>query len=330
WGEELGVATAEDFRGDNVRTALQPEPNAAPKFFQVRHTRVDNDYLNTMGIPLLRGRGFSADDQAGTELVTIISKTFAEQLFPNADSAQAIGKRLIFGSDEKTTRTLTIIGVSGDFPTSQMSSAREQLLLPLAQQPSQELFLIARSTPGEPPQKMTATLENAARDFDPGNRGFGTAEDGTPAYPKVVTGVWLRKNSMNGFLRGSAVAAGAGGIILTLSALGIYGVVGLMVATRTRELAVRSALGASRRRLLGMVLFDVVKLVLPGVVPGLILTAAFIRLRGVEKMGIPLSNVEYLSYVVGATVAVLVAVVASLAPARRAASVQPMVAMRSE
>ena len=79
-----------------------------------------------------------------------------------------------------------------------------------------------------------------------------------------------------------------------------------------------------------MVLFDVVKLVLPGVVVGLILTAAFIRLTGVEKMGVPLSNVEYLAYVAGAAVAVLIAVVASLAPARRAASVQPMVAMRSE
>src|SRR5205823_1343497 len=188
----------------------------------------------------------------------------------------------------------------------QMSTAREQLLLPLAQQPSQELFLIARSTPGEPPQKMIATLENAERDFNPENRGFGTAEDGTPAYPKVVTGVWLRKNSMDGFLRGAAVSGIAGSVILTLSALGIYGVVGLMVATRTRELAVRSALGASRRRLLGMVLFDVVKLALPGVVVGLILTAVFIRLNGVEKMGIPLSNVEYLSYVVGAAVAVLI------------------------
>ena len=317
-----------DFRGHGARTALQPEANEAPKFVHVHVTRVDNDYLNTMGIPLLRGRGFAADDRAGTELVTIISKTLAEKLFPNAEAGQAIGKRLIFGNDEKTTQTLTIVGVSGDFPTAQMSSPREQLLLPLAQQPSQELFLIARSTPGEPPQKMTATLENAERDFDPENRGFGYGDDGA-AYPTVVTGVWLRKNSMDDFLTQSAVAAGAGSVILTLSALGIYGVVGLMVATRTRELAVRIALGASRRRVLGMVLFDVVKLVLPGVVVGLILTAAFIRLNG-ENMGIPLSNVEYLSYVVGAAVAVLVAVVASLAPARRAASVQPMVAMRSE
>src|SRR6185369_3167598 len=274
----LPLASSEDFRGDNVRIALQPEPNGAPKLFRVRETRVDNDYLKTMGIPLLRGRGFSADDRTGTEPVTIISKTFAEQLFPNADSDQAIGRRLIFSNDGKTQQTLTIVGVSGDFPTASMSTRREQLLLPLAQQPSQELFLIARSMPGEPPQKMTATMENAARDFDPENRGFGTAEDGTPAYPKVVTGVWLRKNSMDGFLRGSAVAGIAGSVILMLSALGIYGVVGLMVATRTRELAVRVALGASRRRLLGMVLFDVVKLVMPGVIVGLMLTAAFIRL----------------------------------------------------
>ena len=102
-----------------------------------------------------------------------------------------------------------------------------------------------------------------------------------------------------------------------------------MVATRTRELAVRVALGASRRRVLGMVLFDVVKLVLPGVVFGVIITAVLIGLNG-ENMGLPLSNVEYVSYVAGAAVAVLISVIASLAPARRAASVQPMVAMRSE
>ena len=68
---------------------------------------------------------------------------------------------------------------------------------------------------------------------------------------------------MNDFLTQSAVAGMAGGVILVLAALGIYGVVGLMVATRTREIAVRVALGASRRRVLGMILFDVVKLVRP-------------------------------------------------------------------
>jgi ABC-type antimicrobial peptide transport system permease subunit len=78
-----------------------------------------------------------------------------------------------------------------------------------------------------------------------------------------------------------------------------------------------------------MVLFDVVKLVLPGVVVGVVLTFALIRLNG-ENMGVPLSNVEYFSYVAGAGVAVLIAVAASLAPARRAASVDPRIALRSE
>jgi ABC-type antimicrobial peptide transport system permease subunit len=133
---------------------------------------------------------------------------------------------------------------------------------------------------------------------------------------------------MNDFLTQSAVAAGAGGVILMLAALGIYGVVGLMVATRTREIAVRAALGASRRRVLRMVIFDVVKLVLPGVAVGVVLTVALNRLNS-ENMGIALSDLEPLAYVAGAAIAVLVAIIASLAPARRAASVQPMVAMRS-
>jgi ABC-type antimicrobial peptide transport system permease subunit len=102
-----------------------------------------------------------------------------------------------------------------------------------------------------------------------------------------------------------------------------------MVAARTREIAVRVALGSSRPRVLGMILFDVVKLTAPGVGVGLILTAVLIRLNG-ERMGIPLSHVESLAYVIGAAIAILVAVVAGLAPARRAASVPPMVAMRSE
>jgi len=179
-------------------------------------------------------------------------------------------------------------------------------------------MLIGRSVPGQQAAKVTGALENVIRESD---RQFKASS--------IVTGMWLRKNSMNDFLTQSTVAGMAGGVILVLAALGIYGVVGLMVATRKREIAVRAALGASRARLIGMILFDVVKRVTPGVFVGMILTAALIRLNG-ENMGIPLSYVENLAYIAGAAIAVLVAVVASFAPARRAASVQPMVAMRSE
>lgn len=155
-----------------------------------------------------------------------------------------------------------------------------------------------------------------------------TRTGGGTAYSRIVTGVGLRQNSVRNFLGRAAVTGGAGSVILTLAALGIYGVVGLMVATRTREIAVRAALGASRRGVLGLILFDVVKLVMPGVFVGLLITAAIVRLQG-DNMGIQLSNAEPLAYVFGAVIAALVAILASLAHARRAASIQPMVAMRS-
>jgi predicted permease len=315
-----------DFSGRSTKVSLPADANVAPKFVSVHVTRVGDGYLNTMGIPLLRGRGFTVEDRAGAELVTVISKPLADQLFPDKDAAEAIGRRLTFGTEAKTQQTLTIVGVTGDFPTSQMSTERPQLLLPLAQHPAANVFLVVRSARGEPPMKLTTALENTVRDFDPDNRPF-TTTDGVP-YASIVTGVWLRENSMRDFLVQSAVAGVTGGVILMLAALGVYGVVGLMVATRTREIAVRVALGASRRRVVGMILFDVVKLVMPGVAVGLILTAALVRLNG-ENMGIPLSNVEPLAYVVGAAIAIFVAVLASLVPARRAASVQPIVAMRS-
>jgi ABC-type antimicrobial peptide transport system permease subunit len=179
------------------------------------------------------------------------------------------------------------------------------------------VMLIARSAPGEPASKVTTVLENVARGLDPEFQATA-----------IVTGVGLREFSMNDFLTQSAVASGAGGVILLLAALGIYGVIGLMVATRTREIAVRAALGATRWRVLAMIVTDVVKLVLPGTIAGVVLTIVLNRLNA-ENMGLSLSNAEPIAYVVGPAIAVLVAVLASLAPARRAASVPPIVAMRS-
>lgn len=292
-----------DFRNRMGRAALQVDANTAPRPVLVQVTRVGNGYLDTMRIPLVRGRGFTVDDRVGAELVTVVSKPLADRLAPNAD---VIGKRLTFGTDEASQQTLTIVGVTADFPTAQMSSSREQLLLPLAQHPAMRrdsvaveddmsstphVLLIARSAPGEQPKKLTTALENVTRELDPDFQSTS-----------IVTGVWLRRNSINDFLTQSAVAGGAGSVILLLAALGIYGVVGLMVATRTREIAVRAALGASRRRVLGMIIFDVVKLVLPGVGVGVVLTVALNRLNS-ENMGIALSGLEPLAYVAGAAIA---------------------------
>jgi putative ABC transport system permease protein len=318
-----------DFRGRRTRVALQVVADTAPTPIAAQVTRVGDGYLKTMGIPLVRGRDFDADDGPGAEAVTIVSKPLADRL---VSGGEVIGKRMMFGADPNTQQALTIVGVTADFPTDQMSSTREQLLLPLAQHPgvnrdsvavvddmssAPRVMLVARSAPGEPAKKLTMALENVARELDP---------EFQPTA--IVTGSGLREYSMNDFLTQSAVAAGAGGVILLLSALGIYGVIGLMVATRTREIAVRAALGATRWRLVTMIIRDVVKLVLPGTLVGVVLTIALNRLNA-ENMGVSLSNAEPIAYVIGPAVALLVAVLASLAPARRAASVQPMVAMRS-
>jgi putative ABC transport system permease protein len=316
-----------DFGGRGARVSLQVDQNTAPRFVAVEVTRVGDAYLDTMGIPLLHGRGFTRDDRPGAELVAVISKRLADQLLPAAEADELLGKLLTFGDEGTKPQTLTIIGVTRDFPGTQMSEARSQLLVPLAQHPSSSVFLVARSAAGVPPQQVTAALENAVQSLGRDVDRRLTYADGLPLSP-IVTGVWLRQNSVRDFLVQSAVAGGSGSVIMMLAALGIYGVVGLMVATRTREIAVRVALGASRRRVLRMILFDVVKLTAPGVAVGLVITVALIRLNG-ENMGIPLSNVEPLAYAAGAAIAILVAVIASLAPARRATSVQPMVAMRS-
>lgn len=316
-----------DFMGRGMRVALQVADDAAPRFTHATVTRVGDAYLDTMGIRLLRGRAFTTSDSDGAENVTIISTALANKLLPNTDPAETLGKRLTVGADDRTPQTLTIVGVVGDFPTSQMSTEREQLLVPLAQQRSRDVFVIARSQPGEPASKLTAALQNAVRDLGPDVTQDVRTGDGV-AYATVVTGVWLRQNSMRDFLKQSMIGGGAGSVILMLAALGVYGVVGLTVATRTREMAIRAAIGATRPRLLGMILFDVAKLATPGVIVGMIITVAFMRLNS-ENMGIPLSDVESLAYVVGAAIALLVAVLAGLGPARRASSTDPMVVMRS-
>jgi predicted permease len=318
-----------DFRYRLAQVSLQVDRDTAARPIPAHVTRVGDGYLQTMGIPLARGRGFTVEDGASAPRVTIVSTALANRLAAGGD---VIGKTVMLGPDPKTQQALTIVGVTADFPTSQMSTEREQLLLPLAQHPgvrwdsvpvvndtdnAARVMLIARSAPGEQPMTVTTALENLARELDP---------EFQPSA--IVTGTGLRNFSMNDFLTQSAVAAAAGGVILLLAALGIYGVIGLMVATRTREIAVRAALGATRRRVLGMIVRDVVKLVLPGTLVGVVLTIVLNRLNA-ENMGISLSNAEPIAYVIGPAIAVLVAVLASLAPARRAASVAPMVAMRS-
>jgi ABC-type antimicrobial peptide transport system permease subunit len=147
-------------------------------------------------------------------------------------------------------------------------------------------------------------------------------------FRELITGESLVDLSRSDILTMSAAGGVAAAIALVLATLGVYGVIAFMVAIRTREIGIRVALGASRGRVLRDVLTSALTLVVPGIGVGLVLAVVWVRL--IDPSWYPLGGVEPLVYAIAAAVAFLVAVLAGIPSARRAAAVQPMIAMRAE
>ena len=295
------------------------------KFATAHVTHVGENFLETIGARLLRGRTITAEDRVTAAQVAVISEPLAEQLFP---ATEPIGERVKVTLEEGREQELTIVGVSADFATSQLTTERPQILLPLPDLLPRTVHLIARGAPGDEP-KLKAGLETALREL-------GVEALPGVAFPGIVTGQDLVEKSLGDLISESMAVGFAGGLVLILAALGIVGVVGFMVATRTRELAVRMALGATRLGVFGLMLRDIVKLVIPGVVGGLVLGAVLIRTMQ-NVMGTPLTVgptplgvMEPVIHAGASAIAISVALLAGLPAARRATAVQPMVAIRSE
>jgi predicted permease len=295
------------------------------KFVTAHVTRVGEHFLETVGAPLLRGRTITAQDRVMAAPVAVISQPLAAQLFPGAE---AIGERVTVLLEENREQEFTVVGVSADFATSQLTTERPQILLPLPEALGRTVHLIARGAPGDE-AKLRSALEAGLREL-------GVEALPGVAFSGIVTGQEMVDKSLGDLISESIAVGFAGGVVLILAALGIVGVVGFMVATRTKELAVRMALGATRRRVFGLMLWDVVKLVIPGVVGGLMLAAVLIRTME-NVMGTPLrvgstplGVMEPLIYAGASAIAVAVALLAGLPAARRATTVPPMVAIRSE
>ena len=309
------------------------------EFVTAQVTRVGENFLETIGAPLLRGRTITLEDRIMAAPVAVISEPLAKQLFP---ATEPIGERVTLTledalvlvrparslNEESREQEFTIVGVSADFATSQLTTERPQILLPLPEALAPTVHLIARGAPGDEP-KLKAALESSLREL-------GVEALPGVSFAGIVTGKDLVQKSLGDLISESIGVAFAGGVVLILAALGIVGVVGFMVATRTREIAVRMALGCTRLRVFGLMLSDIVKLVIPGVAGGLLLASVLIRTME-DVMGTPLTLgptplgvMEPLIYALASTIAVSVALLAGLPAARRATSVQPMVAMRSE
>ena len=312
-----------DFTYRNSRIAVDGDS----RFVQAHTTRVGAGYLDTVGIRLLAGRTIDANDRQGAERVVVLSQPLALDLFPSGDP---IGRKVAFALPGEEVQTYTVVGVTADVVSTQLGNPRPQLFVSLAQAPTPTVLLIARGNPSDP--SMRGAFDNAVVDGlrmtgeDAGRRSADN--DTSIVFRELMTGEELIEGSRTDLLTGSGVGGLAAGVALVLAALGVYGVIAFMVATRTREIGVRVALGASRGRVLRDVLGDALKLVVPGIALGLLLAVLWVRLA--DPAWYPLGGVEPLVYSLAAATAFFVAVLAGIPSARRAAAVQPIVAMRTE
>jgi hypothetical protein len=280
-----------------------------------------------MGISVARGRGVTEADGTGSELVVVISQALADRLFPQGD---ALGQRLTFPlegtsapvdlrwphqSVPSAAQTFTVVGVTSDLVDAYLGPPALQVFVPLAQHPAQQVYAIARSSASQ--QSMTAAFQNALT---------GLLPDPDVTAGTLITAERLVRRSRSEMVMWSAMSATGGSAALLLAALGVFGVVGFMVATRTREIGIRIALGASRSRVVAGVLGDAAKLAAGGIVGGLALAILWAR----EISWTPVGAIETLTYTGAVLIALGVAILAALPAARRAASVEPVIAMRAE
>lgn len=280
-------------------------------YLWIQGTRVDERYFETIGTPLLRGRGFEPSDRAGAEPVTVMTQSLAERLWPGED---ALGRRVRYGFDRSTLTELTIVGIVADVVGTSHESDPTNMFVPLWQHPTKRITLAVRASS----EAIAPAIANVAVQVDP-----------NLTKPMVVTARSLMDDSKREIYSITVFVGGLCVLTLMLAALGVYGVIAFAVTNRTREIGVRMAIGASRAHVVRMVLTDGVKLALPGVAVGSILAVALVQaVLGEWYNYFDRTAIDFVMLSAGAAVALTVVLFASSMPARRAASVQPMEALR--
>ncbi len=271
---------------------------------------VTPEYFRAMRIPLLRGRGFNAADDENSAPVAVISEAMARTFFPGEDP---IGHSMSHGFDGTQVQ---IVGIVGTVRHGGLDAEpRPELYVPFAQRPWPFLRVVAR-TRGDP-AALGALLHRQLSELD----------SNLPA-DKVTTMAGVLAASVGERRFYMQLLAAFGALALLLAATGIYGVASHAATQRVREIGIRMALGAGRGDIRKMMLVDGVRPALAGLAAGLAGAAASTRLLAKLLFGVrPLDAPAFLG---AAAILVLVALLASYIPARRAANVDPMVALRYE
>jgi predicted permease len=288
---------------------------------------VEPDYLQLMQIPLLRGRFFTDADNEQAARVVVIDETFAEKYFPGQD---AIGKHLHFTQESSGgPRDDEIIGVVGTvkqfgLQPDKANNVEVQYYEPFQQTPDMIMRRVGEGLPafvrvrdGMDAEAVFPGIRRALTQID----SQMVVDDMQPMQQVVADSIAQQRFAMLLF---SIFAAGA----LLLASIGIYGVLSYVVGQRTREVGIRMALGAQKGDVMRAVLRDGAGMVLPGIGIGLVVALAMSRLMSAILFGITPTDIVTFTSV--PLVLCLVAVLACYLPARRAARLDPMQALRAE
>ena len=280
---------------------------------EVGYRQVSSGYFTTLRAKLLRGRYFTEADDASKPPVAIIDRALAEKYFPGE---QPVGMQMAYAG--ASGPPMQVVGMVEDIKEGALDETTwPTLYVAYNQDPEENFALVARTWKGEQP--LLPTLAATIRRIDPGiatfdQRSMSDRIDNTQAAYLHRCSAWL--------VGGFAVLA------LVLGAAGLYGVIAYSVSRRTREIGVRMALGAQAGTVNRMILSEAVRLIAAGIVIGLAGSAAAARLLRGLLFGVSAADPATMAAV--AVVLGMAALLASYIPARRAAAVNPVDALRAE
>jgi predicted permease len=290
---------------------LEGRPRTPEEASNAAHLAVSPDYFRTLNIPLKQGRTFTDHDNAQSAKVVIVNEKMARELWPGESS---VGRRFSIWRDEDFSRE--VVGVVGDTKASLDREPGHQMYVPYAQDATWGSVSLVVRTNGAP-SPLAGSVREAIRSVDKGIATYNlrTMNDvvSTSAAPRRVPMLLL-----------SSFA----GVAMLLAMIGIYGITSYYVTQRTHEIGLRMALGAQIADVLKLVLRRAMLLAVIGVCIGV--AGALAVTRYMETLLFGVKPIDVITFVAVALGLVLVALVASLIPARRAAKVDPLVALRYE
>ena len=267
------------------------------------------DYFNALGIPMRKGRAFTSQDVRPTAGVVIVNEAFEKYYFPGES---AVGKRIRLGRGE--ARWQTVVGVVSDVRQGGLAKdVTLEVYTPQLEDMGDEMSFVIRVA-GEP-----AGLTSAVR-------GVVAAVEPNQPLHNVMTMEQRLANTTTSRRLNTALLGSFAGVAVLLAVVGIYGVMSYSVTQRRREIGVRMALGAEKGDVLGLIIHGGLRLTLLGVAIGL--AGAFVLTRYLSSLLYSVKATDPWTFLTGAVGLTGVALLASWLPARRAAKVHPMVALR--